>query len=233
MHFENVEKIDASIEDDSYSFSDDDTTINFTVSLDKPGDYIDYKFYVVNGGTIDAALDSLTITIPEEAEDYITYTLTYYNGVATASGDLLKRGTNKPLKLHIEYKYDIDEFIDLSTTTVTTSLSYKQPQTVEKYVWNFDYEGAEQTFTIPKTGTYKLEVWGAQGGSSYLENNDTYRGGYGAYATGTISLTKDDDIYIVVGGKENRCICHSSKDCCGENGGYNGGGKTLQYSEDT
>ena len=68
---------------------------------------------------------------------------------------------------------------------------------------------------------------------NWLENDDTYRGGYGAYATGNISLNKNYEIHVVVGGKGNRCICHSSIDCCGENGGYNGGGKTLQYKEST
>ncbi len=67
----------------------------------------------------------------------------------------------------------------------------------------------EQTYTIPKTGIYKLEVWGAQGGSA----NSTYIGGYGGYSVGNVNLSKDDIIYINVGGK-------------GEvtNGGYNGGG---------
>ena len=31
-------------------------------------------------------------------------------------------------------------------------------------VWDFPYTGAVQTITLGK-GTYKLEVWGAQGGS--------------------------------------------------------------------
>ena len=34
---------------------------------------------------------------------------------------------------------------------------------------NFDYTGGIQTFSIPTTGTYKLEVWGAQGGDCYRD----------------------------------------------------------------
>ena len=34
---------------------------------------------------------------------------------------------------------------------------------------NFDYTGGIQTFTAPDTGTYKLEVWGAQGGDCYRD----------------------------------------------------------------
>ena len=34
---------------------------------------------------------------------------------------------------------------------------------------NFDYTGGIQTFTAPDTGTYKLEVWGAQGGNCFRD----------------------------------------------------------------
>lgn len=43
----------------------------------------------------------------------------------------------------------------------------------EQTVYNFDYTGAEQIFTVQISGTYKLETWGAKGGSV----NETYIGG--------------------------------------------------------
>ena len=61
------------------------------------------------------------------------------------------------------------------------------------------------TFTAPCTGTYKLEVWGAQGGTS--------SGGYGGYSVGTSRLHEGDQLYVVVGGTTSS-----------ETGGYNGGG---------
>ena len=63
----------------------------------------------------------------------------------------------------------------------------------------------EQKYTVPQTGTYKLEVWGAQGGGT--------NGGYGAYSIGSASLTKGNIIYINVGGQGSNTT-----------GGYNGGG---------
>ena len=61
---------------------------------------------------------------------------------------------------------------------------------------NFDYTGGIQTFTIPDTGTCKLEVWGAQGGV----NGTRLCGGYGGYTVGTIAFSKNTNIYIAVGG---------------------------------
>ncbi len=75
-------------------------------------------------------------------------------------------------------------------------------------IFNFDYTGTEQTFVAPVSGTYKVETWGAQGGSY----NDIY-GGYGGYSVGNIILSKGSNIYINVGGTTNS-----------SHGGYNGGG---------
>ena len=72
-------------------------------------------------------------------------------------------------------------------------------------------EPQEYTYTVPYTGDYKLETWGAQGGG-----NASYAGGYGGYASGNISLTKGQILYLNVGGTNS-----------GTTGGYNGGGTAL------
>ncbi len=77
----------------------------------------------------------------------------------------------------------------------------------------YGYTGTSQTFTAPQTGTYKIELWGAQGGT-----NGTYIGGKGAYTTGEISLSKGETLYVYIGGEgeANNTITNI--------GGYNGGG---------
>ncbi len=59
---------------------------------------------------------------------------------------------------------------------------------------NYDYSDSEGVFTVPISGTYKLEVWGAQGGGWFHVT-----GGYGGYATGQITLSKNDKLYINIG----------------------------------
>ena len=89
------------------------------------------------------------------------------------------------------------------------------PYTANQVVGTYSYTGGVQTFTVPDgcDGTYKLEVWGAQGG-----NASGYSGGYGGYAKGTISLTRNQIIYIIVGSQGASNISSSGS------GGYNGGG---------
>jgi len=86
----------------------------------------------------------------------------------------------------------------------------------------FDFVGDSiQTFTA-LSGTYKLEVWGAEGGSY----NETYHGGYGGYSVGEIKLNKNDILYIAVGGAGKHIGSNRAA-----TGGYNGGGGLSTWSD--
>ena len=87
-------------------------------------------------------------------------------------------------------------------------------------VFNFDYTGGEQTFTVPVSGTYRLETWGAQGGSS----NDKFKGGSGGYSAGLLSITKNTKVYINVGQGGNYCKTTDFNNVCSVESSYNGGG---------
>ena len=71
---------------------------------------------------------------------------------------------------------------------------------------DFVYNGKVQEFTAQKSGYYKVELWGAQGGSA--------KGGLGGHTNGTIYLEKNDTIYLYIGGQP-----------ASNSGGWNGGGR--------
>lgn len=87
---------------------------------------------------------------------------------------------------------------------------------------NCPYSGNYKTITLPK-GTYKLECWGAQGGSY----NTTYVGGKGGYSYGTLTLTEETTLYLYVGGAGAKL---SKTGAAG--GGFNGGGNGYTTSAD-
>lgn len=89
---------------------------------------------------------------------------------------------------------------------------------ISKIDFEYDYTGSVQTFTAPVSGTYQLEVWGAQGGGF-----STYESGYGGYSFGIVSLNKNDVLYINVGGKGTNGSASSEIASGGYNGGGNGG----------
>lgn len=75
---------------------------------------------------------------------------------------------------------------------------------------DISYMAAIQEYTIPISGIYQLEVWGASGGS---ERDVSV--GKGGYSSGYKEFEKDTIIYIVTGGAGNATNYY---------GGYNGGG---------
>lgn len=92
-------------------------------------------------------------------------------------------------------------------------------------VLDYKYTGGVQSVTLP-VGTYRLEVWGAEGGMA-LNNY----GGYGGYSVGILTLTDESTVlYIQVGGRptpvgDDRVVVP---------GGYNGGGNGYnRYYNDT
>ena len=95
--------------------------------------------------------------------------------------------------------------------------------------WIFNYNGTNgidgliQSFNTPCNGEYRLEVWGAQGGTAY--DGTQGPGGYGGYSTGVISLEKNDNILVNVGGAGTgtQNMCNDAA------GGYNGGGNAYHW----
>ena len=134
----------------------------------------------------------------------------------------------------IEAQDKVNKSVEVSNNGMKCSLKIKKISRTEKKVytgpteWTFDYTGGEQTFTAPLTGTYKLETWGAQGGSY-----SSYHGGYGGYSTGIISLKLNSSLSINVGGAGRM----GTMDVSGVEvlGGYNGGGANIsaQYGYGT
>lgn len=89
-------------------------------------------------------------------------------------------------------------------------------------VFNFEYTGTVQSVELPK-GKYKLQCWGAQGGTSYGSSSGA--GSKGGYSEGVLTLTQKTTLYVFVGGQGSRGSSSSLV-----NGGWNGGGASVGYS---
>ena len=98
--------------------------------------------------------------------------------------------------------------------------------------WTFDYngttgaDGSIQDFEVPCDGYYKLETWGASGGSSKISAGTVYNGGYGGYSEGNIYLTDTSTLYLGIGGKGEDSFTLNDAEHLG---GYNGGGDSITH----
>lgn len=82
-------------------------------------------------------------------------------------------------------------------------------------ILNCPYSGSYKQITL-KPGKYKLEVWGAQGGSY----STTSIGGSGGYSTGIINITEETTLFLYAGGQGT----YSTTSGSFVSGGFNGGG---------
>ena len=90
---------------------------------------------------------------------------------------------------------------------------------------SFQYTGRVQSWNVPSCVTrVKIEVWGAQGGSS-MDCSQTIHpdGGLGGYTVGELNVGSGQVLYIVVGG-QGRVGNNGTFD-----GGFNGGGDGGRY----
>ena len=90
-------------------------------------------------------------------------------------------------------------------------IDIQSDRTAANFVALFSCVGKCQEIALPWYGNYKMECWGAKGGDA-----DYCNGGIGGYTTGIITLNKNKNLYVFVGGGvEKKNVT----------GGFNGGGK--------
>ena len=142
-----------------------------------------------------------------------TSSITVYIGAKGSLTNELNLGNNKTLLPN-----GFTETL-LVTSEVLEEHKVTMTETVNK---EFSATGAVQNLTLNK-GTYKLEVWGAQGGNY----STTYVGGKGGYSYGTLTLTDTTNLYVYVGKQGS---AHSTTTGGSSAGGFNGGGSAVTVS---
>jgi len=76
--------------------------------------------------------------------------------------------------------------------TIDTEKQWAQNSGIIVGKYDFNYTGTSQIFTAATTGTYKIELWGSQGGGTVYK-------GMGGYTSGLIQLIKGTQLYVYVG----------------------------------
>ena len=87
----------------------DKTTATFSTTLNKPGDFYEFTVDVVNNGSIDAMIDSVTktTTLTESQAKYLNYIVEYQNGEAINTKQLVAKNSYVRLKVKVEFRKDI------------------------------------------------------------------------------------------------------------------------------
>ena len=167
-------------------------------TLDSPGNYIVLKgSKIIEAGYLDKSIKNPSSCPIEEVNIRI-----YMESDYTLSYAVYCDGEEPPLSGDAE---------PIEPETPVT------PETPSQTLYVFEYTGSVQEVTLP-VGNWKLEVWGAQGGT-YLDEESA--GGAGGYSVGTLKVTEEQKLYIYVGGQPESCYTIRSV----TPGGFNGGGE--------
>lgn len=128
IHFDNIKVSGGSVqinEDDNDSAatinSSDNTIINYSVTLNQPGDFYEFTVDAKNFGTIDGVVEKLKTTIninngtpidvtenPSSLPKYLLYSVTYANGDKILANQELKSEEKTTYKVRIEYNTNLD-----------------------------------------------------------------------------------------------------------------------------
>ena len=134
VYFDNIEVDSGSVElqsgDSSPTISSDKLTVSYQVTCNNPGDYYKFNIDVVNDGSLNAKIDSITIPeIPEGYEDNIEFSLKYLDGTNVEEDNVLLAGEKTTFVITTKNRDDIsaDQLIsEAITLPMEVSISYTQ-----------------------------------------------------------------------------------------------------------
>ena len=124
------------------------STVSFNVMLNLPGDFYEFIVDVVNSGTIDAMIESITKTptLTATQAKYLNYIIEYENGEQITSKQLVSKNSLVRLKVRVEYRTDLTAS-DLPTTTETLNLGF-----------TLNYVQADSTGSVVKNNGVKIDT---------------------------------------------------------------------------
>ena len=126
------------------------TDVTYTITLQKPGDFYEFTVDVVNDGSLDAMVSTVSnklggveIDTTHPLPNYLNYSVTYSDGVSIAPNHLLEAGDTETYKVRLEYKTDITAN-DLPTTNQSLTINFSV-----EYVQADDNAIAKPVFILP------------------------------------------------------------------------------------
>ena len=131
VHFENLNVTAGSVTATTPADITDDTTVEFAATLEEPNDYYEFTVDVVNGGSMDAMIDSFSIspTLTTAQAKYLEYTVAYSDGTSLENKQELKQGTSETIKVRFSYIENSDKTnypTEDQSFTIEFSVNYTQ-----------------------------------------------------------------------------------------------------------
>jgi prepilin-type N-terminal cleavage/methylation domain-containing protein len=98
---------------------------------------------------------------------------------------------------------------------------------IEAFEYAYEFTGNYQEFIAPVKGDYRIQLWGASGGKAICNGSVCGTPGNGGYASGVITLSKNDKLYFYVGEKGRDAVERENQPAS-----FNGGGSSTWDNND-
>ncbi len=128
IHFENIVTKSGSITPGTAAHIVNNTSVEYAVTFDTPGQFYEFNVDVKNAGTIDGMIESVTSTVNNQSisnlPSYVEYYVTYSDGSIIAPNHLLAAGDKETYTVHIGFSRDINPE-DLPSSAETYNLNFE------------------------------------------------------------------------------------------------------------
>ena len=252
IHFENIVFNDNNVElseEDSEAEIDSTTrtSVNYTITLNQPGDFYEFNVDVVNAGAIDGMIESITSKLNGEVIDelpiYLLYSVTYSDDVELAPKQILRAGETETYKVRVEFKKDIEadeleentQSLEFEFEVVYVQADNSAIDIDRTYLYNVlekaaqegtyakEYTGAHQdSFTQP--ATHKIYHWYGSNdtnGTAILDKNNVI---FAGQCWQMLRTTDTGGVKMIYNGEAENNQCLNTR---GTHVGY-GGNRTSQ-----
>ena len=190
IHFDNlnVSRGSVSLSNGDEAAEIDDTTktdINYTVTLQQPGDFYEFTVDIENEGTIDGMIESFysklngtDISATNPVPSHLTYSVTYDDGMPIEINNLYAANSTDTIRVRVEFKRDIS--------------SDQLPSTPESYSFSFGivFVQSDGSATERQTRSFENDSW-----ETIVSNvhNNTIPAYYTVGSTKTIEMDLNND----------------------------------------
>ena len=193
----------------SFTLDQQSAFLNFTVTiLDGTSTGDPLSIDINNGGT---SVRTGTVTTATSGSDIVAKFVAAFPVGTTMSNASVQLGSKAAIPFG-------------GSTALAANKIYNIKKTIYPVPATFDFTGAVQTYSVPASGWYTIQAYGAEGGKSFtnLEDGDgKNNGGKGGYSSISYYLTKGQALSIYCGGIGGDATRAASG---GGAAGWNGGG---------
>ena len=193
----------------SFTLDQQSAFLNFTVTiLDGTSTGDPLSIDINNGGT---SVRTGTVTTATSGSDIVAKFVAAMPNGTTMSSASVQLGSKAAIPFG-------------GSTALAANKIYNIKKTIYPVPATFGFTGAVQTYSVPASGWYTIQAYGAEGGKSFtnLEDGDgKNNGGKGGYSSISYYLTKGQALSIYCGGIGGDA---TRADSGGGAAGWNGGG---------